>query len=327
MNTWFNSLAKAIGFELIQHGRNRFAIGLVIAFIPFWLALVNTIITTAPIEFMYAPEQRHLSVVANDLTLITGAINAVTLIVGFMMFTATFRSGEFDQRLSLAGFPRSSLLLAKLIALGVIAGIVSAYAWGTMLVFSAPEQPWLLWVSLLECGLTYGGIGVVLGVAARTELVGMFLIIMISLVDVMVQNPVLNPSSDNDVLRLLPSYSSMQSAVAASFTGDVPWGYMALGPTWLGMFTLFGLATFYLRTRNHAQTAGESPTPARSATPAVVVLSAADDGTVTVRSTGGPVVLCSRLAGGSSPDPDDIPAQQTKRSAVPKRAPIDCSCP
>lgn len=132
MRTWPHSLAKAIGFELIQHGRNRFAIGLVLGFIPFWLSLVDGIVMDTPIGFTYRPEHRVLTVAANQLTQITAADNAVSLIVGFMMFATTFRSGEFDQRLALAGFPRSSLLLAKLSALVAIAGVVSAYAWGVM---------------------------------------------------------------------------------------------------------------------------------------------------------------------------------------------------
>ncbi len=327
MNTWANSLSKAIGFELIQHGRNRFALGLIVVFIPFWLYLVNGIITDDTLQFMYAPQQRFLSVVASDLTLITAAINAVTLIVGFMMFAATFRAGEFDQRLALAGFPRSSLLLAKLVALGVVAGVVSTYAWFMMMLFHMPEQAWLLWVSLFLCGLTYGGIGVVLGVAVRTELVGMFLIIMISLVDVMVQNPVLNPSSNNDALRVLPSYSSMQTGVAASFTEDFPASYVLLGPVWLASFALFGLVAFYTRTRNHAQKSTEAAQPTRPSNPAVVVLTTSEDGAITVRSTGGPVVVCSQLTEEATRGGAEARTALLTHDPAAQRASVDCGCP
>lgn len=327
MKTWSHSLWRAIGFELIQHGRNRFALGLVVAFIPFWLSLVHGIITDQKIEFMYGPQQRFVPVVASDLTLITAAINAVTLIVGFMMFAATFRSGDFDQRLALAGFPRSSLLLAKLVALMGISGVVSAYAWGVMLVFFSPEQPWLLWVSLFGCGLTYGGIGVVLGVVARTELVGMFLIIMISLVDVMVQNPVLNPSSDSDVLRLLPSYGSMQSGVAAAFTSDVPVEYVLFGPAWLAGFTLFGLVTFYARTRDHTQRSTEGSQATGTASPAVVIVTAREDGSIAVKSSTGPVVVCSRLTGDTSAITSAGSGRHRGDDAGSRGTSAGCGCP
>jgi len=299
MKTWSHSLVKAIGFELIQHGRNRFALGLVLGFIPFWLSLVDGIVMDKPIGFAYRPEHRLVTVLANQLTQITAADNAVSLIVGFMMFATTFRAGDFDQRLALAGFPRSSLLLAKLAALFAIAAVVAVYAWGVMCAYHEPERAWLLLVSLFTCGLTYGGIGVVLGVAVRTELAGMFLIIMLSLVDVMVQNPLLNPSSGGDALRLLPSYGSMQSGVAGSFTRDVPLEYLMLGPAWLGTFTLFGLVAFYVRTRDHARRAGggQMQQPPQSKT-AVVVVTQQEDGTLAVKSSTGPVVLCSRLVSG-----------------------------
>lgn len=298
MKTWSHSLAKAIGFELIQHGRNRFAIGLVLGFIPFWLSLVDGIVMDKPLGFAYQPEHRVITVLANQLTQITAADNAVSLIVGFMMFATTFRAGDFDQRLALAGFPRSSLLLAKLAALFAIAAVVATYAWGIMCAFHEPERPWLLLLSLFACGLTYGGIGVVLGVAVHTELAGMFLIIMLSLVDVMVQNPLLNPSSGSDALRMMPSYGSMQSGVAGAFTRDVPVEYLMLGPAWLGTFTLFGLVAFYVRTRDHARrtSGGQMQQPQAAPRPAVVVVTPREDGTLAVKSSTGPVVLCSRLA-------------------------------
>lgn len=42
--TWHVLLLKGIAFEIAQHARNRLALGLVVFFIPFWLALVSSII-------------------------------------------------------------------------------------------------------------------------------------------------------------------------------------------------------------------------------------------------------------------------------------------
>lgn len=52
--------------------------------------------------------------------MISGAMNAVTPIVGFMMFSAVRRSSDFDRRLVLAGYTRSALLVAELVALGLL---------------------------------------------------------------------------------------------------------------------------------------------------------------------------------------------------------------
>lgn len=52
----------------------------------------------------------------------------------------------------------------------------------------------------------------------RSELAGMFLVIMASFVDVSLQNPIANAGADSPVLRWLPTYGAMQSAVVAADT-------------------------------------------------------------------------------------------------------------
>jgi len=290
--TWQASLLKAVGFEVTQHVRNRLALGLVIFFIPCWLGLVRAIIPANRIDFHSRITRDVLSVNANELAMISGAINAVTLIVGFMMYAAMRRSSDFDQRLVLAGYSRPTLLLAKLAALLLISTVIACYATVVMELFWAPRQPWLLAVSLLSSALTYGGMGIVLGAVLSTELAGMFVIIMVSLVDVMVQNPIINPASNQDVVRFLPTYGAMQSGAAAGFSDRGSAGYALLGTVWLTAFALFGMAAFYLRTKDHARQAAA----VRSTTePATVTLTTRADGSLVVQSFAGPVLLCSQL--------------------------------
>jgi ABC-2 type transport system permease protein len=295
MTAWTPSLREATKFQIVQHARNTFALILVLLFIPSWLSLIQAIIPSDVIEFGYRPADEVLSVDASRLAMVSGAINAVTLIVGFMMFAAVRRSGEFDQRLVLAGYSRSSLLVAKLVALGVAAGVVAAYATVVMYMFWGPRQSWLIMASLLTAGLVYGGIGVALGVIFRSELPGMFLIIMISLVDVMIQNPIINPASDTDLLILLPTYGAMQTAVGGAFTNDVAPRYLLVSLQWLAALAIFGLVAFYMRTRDHHQRAGDVGSVPHRPGAATVIMTSRDDGSLVVRSTTGAVMLCSRL--------------------------------
>jgi len=59
----------------------------------------------------------------------------------------------------------------------------------------------------------------------KGELEGFFLVMMISLMDTLLQNPVGNPAANKEFLKFFPSYSSMQLTVAGEFTDNVPWQY------------------------------------------------------------------------------------------------------
>lgn len=302
---WHDSLSEATRYELSQHVRNRVAFALVVVFIPVWLTLVHVIIPDGPISFHHHVTGRAVELDSNRLAMISGAMNAVTLIIGFMMFSAVRRSSDFDRRLVLAGYARSALLLAKLLALTMAAAVVSLYATLVLLLFWGPHLVVPFFLSLMLSGLTYGGLGIVLGVVFRTELAGMFLIIMISLVDVMVQNPIITPSSTSDAIGLLPTYGAMQNAVGAAFTGDLSVGYFLLGLLWLGGSALFGLVAFQRRTRDHINRV-DTPAPRElgaAERTATVLLAPGADGSLVVRSTSGPVLVCSCLRATADSEP------------------------
>ncbi|GAB3578644.1 hypothetical protein GCM10027445_46070 [Amycolatopsis endophytica] len=291
--TWQAALLKAVAFEVTQHARNRLALLLVLFFIPCWLAIVRTVIPSRPVEYQSRIAPSPVTVDASELALISGALNALTLIIGFMLFASVRRSREFDQRLVLAGYPRPVLLLAKLTGLVLVAILVSGYATVVMTFYTDPRSSGLLFLSLLSAGLTYGGLGVALGVAVPTELAGMFVIIMVSLVDVMVQNPVINPGKDQAVLRFLPTYGPMQSGVAATFTDGGSFGYLMLGPAWLVVFAAFGFVAFALRTKDHSRHAASGSGEPEAA---VVTVRLRQDGTLEVASRRGPVMVCTEAA-------------------------------
>jgi hypothetical protein len=288
--TWHVLLLKGIAFEIAQHARNRLALGLVVFFIPFWLALVSSIIPGEPIDFHSWVLRNALRVDANELAMITGGINAVTLIVGFMMFTSVRRSSDFDQRLVYAGYPRWCLLLAKAVGLLLMAGLVALYAGVLMTVFWDPVQPWLLGFGLFIGGLTYGGLGIVMGLVVSNELAGMFVIIMISLVDAMVQNPITNPASDLDLMRFLLAYGAMQAGAVAGFTDRGATAHALIGLVWLALFAVIGFAAFHRRTKDHTRHTPEVREHA------MVTLSSHADGSLAVRSLAGPIVLCTQLS-------------------------------
>ncbi|PSJ26950.1 hypothetical protein B7P34_20035 [Streptosporangium nondiastaticum] len=251
--------ATAAAFALLEHTRNRFALVLVVFYIPFWLTMEHWFVAGAPTGFLLRATGRHLTVDGNRLTMVSGAINAVTLIVGFMMFMTTFKSLAFDRRLVLAGYPRVCLLVAKVGAMLLAAALISAYATAVICWYWDPVRPWLLMAGVFTAGVGYGGIGILLGAFLRNELAGLFVIIMTSLLDTMLQNPISNPGATKGGVQALPEYGPTQVSVAAGFSGDTPYGHLMLGPAWFAAMWLLGTAAFRLRTRDHRPAAGRRP--------------------------------------------------------------------
>jgi hypothetical protein len=190
-----------------------------------------------------------LHIGSRDLSLLTAGLSAITLIVGFMLFTATRKDRQFDQRIVLNGYPQPLLILAKLSALVAVAAAVSLYASGVLVAFWHPGSLLVVWLGFFCAALVYGGFGLLLGVLLRGELEGFFLIIMVSLIDTYSQNPVGYPSADLSFGMWFPSFAPTQIAVAGGFKDLVPWTYVLLSLAWLGAFALLGLAIFWWKTR------------------------------------------------------------------------------
>jgi hypothetical protein len=271
--------AAATRFTLIEHGRNRFAMILVGLFVPVWTTLAYLAMPDAPARMRLRATGETLAPHGNELTEISGALNAVTLITGFMMFAATFSGSGFDRRLAMAGYPRAHLVLAKVTALALVSAAVAAYATAVTCLAWTPRQPLLLAAALFCAGLTYGALGVGFGSLLRREVEGMFAIVMTSIIDLALQNPITSSGADNPVMRYLPSYGAMQASTAAGFsTTPVP-GYLVIQLAWFAAASLIALVGFRRSTRSSLPSTTRTalpgsgsdedglPAPHRAATP------------------------------------------------------------
>jgi ABC-2 type transport system permease protein len=261
MNGAFSQrLLTATRFALFEQARNRFALGLLVLFVPVWYALFGLVIPSTPLVFKFWATDALLQVNGQNLTYITAGLNAMTLIVGFMFFASTHKGLLFDRRLVLSGYPQSALMLGKLLALGVVTALISLYTSLMLLLFWHPGHPVslpLIWLGFWVAALIYGSFGVLLGVLLTNELAGFFLVIMLSLVDTAIQNPLGNPIANQPILKEFPSFGAMQLDVAGGFTHVVPWGDLWLSLAWWASFAVLGLLIFWWRT--HARRAKMLP--------------------------------------------------------------------
>ncbi|MFE6200675.1 ABC transporter permease [Streptomyces sp. NPDC057838] len=259
MSRWRACFTTALRFALTEQARNRLALLIVLLFVPLWTTLAYEVVARTPLRFYVRPVGRHMVMDGNVLTQIVGALQALTLVVAFMMFVATARSAAFDRRLVRGGLPPSSLALAKYASLVLVAAAVAVYGTVWMLLFWRPVQPVLFAAGLFTGALVYGTLGIVLAAVVRSELAGMFLAIMISSVDLLLQNPLINPESDSALVRCLPAHGAVQTAVTAADLHAMPWSSLLLGTGWALVLAALGMTAFALRTRTRTRAPAALP--------------------------------------------------------------------
>lgn len=239
----------ALRYTLLELARNRLAAGLLIIFVPLWYFLLGALINDAPVAFKYGLNNTYLQVDGHNLTLMTTGINTVTLIVAFLFFASTRGASAFDQRLVRSGYRQVALMLAKGAALVVASAAISAYALGILAIAWRPRGLAMIWLSFLLAGLIYGALGLLLGALLRSELAGFFIIVMVSLLDTLFQNPLDNPAANKDFLKFFPSYGPTQVSVAGGFTPLWPGREILIALAWFATLLLIGMLIFWLRTR------------------------------------------------------------------------------
>ncbi|WP_282086559.1 hypothetical protein [Streptomyces tendae] len=247
----YRPFPTAFAFSVRDQTRNRLATLLLIGFVPAWYLLLNAMAGQEPLEFKLYATGEVLRVGAEHLTLITAGLNSLTMITGFVVFDAVRKALAFDRRLVFAGYRQSTLIGARALAVLGVTAAIAAYTALVMLAFWRPGAAG--WAAVLGgyavIALTYGALGLLLGVLVKNDLEGFFLIIMGGLTDTFLQNPLGNPLANKPVLQGFPSFGPMQFAVGGALDGSFLYGYLALGLAWAAAFAVAGLLVFRLRTR------------------------------------------------------------------------------
>lgn len=252
----YGQFPTALKFSVREQSRNRLAALLLVMFVPLWYLLMISIAGDKDLEFKLYSTGQMLSVDGKHVTLITAGLNSLTMIAGFVVFDAVRKALNFDKRLAFAGFRQSTLIGAKMLAIGIVAGSIALYTALALLIFWRPG--FTGWATILlgfvTMTLTYGSLGLLLGVLVKNDLEGFFLIIMGGLTDTFLQNPLGNPAANKPVLQYFPSFGPMQFSVGGSLGDTVMWRYFGFGLIWAASFALIGLIVFHFRTRGRRPT-------------------------------------------------------------------------
>jgi ABC-2 type transport system permease protein len=239
----------ALRLTLTEQAHNRFAMLLLAVYLPAWYGVIYGLTDNASIGFQLRAFHVFVATSQHRLGLLTGMLNATTLIMGFVALSAVRRSALVDQRLVLCGYSRSALILGRLLAFAGASAVLSLYAVGVLVAFTPPQHPGVVVAGTFGAVLTYAAIGVLVGVVARGDLEGFFIIIMLSLVDTFIQNPIGNPAANRAVVEYFPSYLPMQIVVGGAIADHVAWWQFWGSLAWAVLLGVLGVLGFWLRTR------------------------------------------------------------------------------
>ncbi|MFF7074554.1 hypothetical protein OIE43_43955 [Streptomyces pseudovenezuelae] len=256
----YGQFPTALRFSVRDQTRNRLAGLLLVLFVPVWYLVMDALASGETLDFKLYATGEVLHVDGGRLTLISAGLNSVTMIAGFVVFDAVRKALAFDRRLVFAGYRQSTLIGAKSLAVALVAAAIALYTALAILFFWRPTAGgWFaVFAGFTVIALTYGALGLVLGVLVKRDLEGFFLIIMGGLMDTFLQNPLGNPLANKPVLQWFPSFGPMQFAAGGAFGHTALWGHLALGLAWAAGLGLLGLLIFRIRTRVRTRSVGRA---------------------------------------------------------------------
>ena len=239
----------SLRLSLAEQKHNRFAMLLLLAYLPAWYGILYALTAHASIGFNLRAFHVFVATSQQRLGLLTGMLNATTLIMGFVALSMVRQSAAVDQRLVLCGHARAALILGRLSGLALASLLVALYAVAVLAAFSVPQHPGVVAAGTFGAVLAYAAIGVLVGNITRGDLEGFFLIIMLSLVDTFLQNPIGNPTASQQLIESFPTYFPMQIVVGGAFTDHVAWWQFWGSLVWATGLGILGLTAFWYRTR------------------------------------------------------------------------------
>jgi hypothetical protein len=248
----WTAFTELLRCTLLGHLRNRLALALAVAFIPIWIAVARLCTSDQVVNIRLDAISAPISAPASQMGQVASALGAITMVAGFITFTETFQSRQMDRRLLLAGYPRLPMLLAKLAAVALTAILLALYTTILLWISLPVRHAFPLALALAGAGLVYGGIGLLLGSLVRGELEGFFLIIMLSLVDTGLQNPVFNTLMDVAGVSALPLYGVNQLALSSALTPHSAWSHGLLSLTWSATTGALALLVLHSHRPSHS---------------------------------------------------------------------------
>lgn len=157
---------------------------------------------------------------------ITGTLFAVAFLSGLVGLFQVISARKGDERLALAGYPRTRLLATRLLVTVAIALVGSAVGFGVLAGRVEVAAPVLAFGALALAALLYGLVGVVVGTLVPKDLEGSLVLVFMADLDNVLSSGLFEVG---DLAQLAPLYHPHALLSSAVLDGTVGDGH--LGPT------------------------------------------------------------------------------------------------
>jgi len=246
-------LATGTRLRLLELGRTPVTLAMVFALPPVVVEMYGVALESFPV----VP-----SAGADPTTVgrMTGTLFAVAFLAGLVGLFQILSATRGDERLAVAGYPRSSMLVARLVTMVVVAVVATAVAYAVLTVRVAVAAPALAFGVLALAGLLYGLLGVVVGSLLPRELEGSLVLVFLADVDNALSSGLFPAEwtvsvpavGDVAVVELAPLYHAHSLFSAAVLDGTLADDHLVPALAWVGLLLVVAFAAYVRSTGDGA---------------------------------------------------------------------------
>jgi ABC-2 type transport system permease protein len=214
-----------------------------LVFLPAYFVLFFTRVVPDQPVAVAVPSAGTMQVATTTAVSVLLAPMATALVAGIAGLFLMQSAREVDGRFALVGAGVPEILLARFGVLALVAAVSTLVSVGALAVTHVPESPAWFLVAVAIAGLTYGGVGAIVGLVLN-RLAGVYVLMFGPLLDIfLAQSPF--AAETHAIAPYLPGYYSMRLAFDAAFTAGIDPATLAGGIGYLLAIGLVACGAFY----------------------------------------------------------------------------------
>lgn len=234
----------AVTMGLREFRRTPVLLGLLMVLPVYYIGAFTYIVPEATLPIAFGSETVRVSL--RDFVVVLMTPLTAGMLCGIVGLFLMESSKAADDRLRLAGFRSRELIASRVVLLAVGGALVSGATLAVLLVGFSPESIPAFVLATVLAALTYGVIGVLVGVSLD-RLPGVYVMLFAPIIDIlMFQNPMASDSPR--WVKLLPGYFVTKATTDAAFTATVDAGNLIGATAYLVVLLVVGTVVFYRAT-------------------------------------------------------------------------------
>lgn len=236
----------AAGMGVREYARTPVLLALLVGLPAYVVVFFGQVVPEGSVA-LSVPGEGFVRVSLGAATAVTMAPMAAALVGGVAGLFLVQSARDVDGRLVLAGMRVREVLAARFAVLGLAALLAGGVSVAALAVTHVPEAPAWFLAATVAAGLSYGALGVLVGLVLD-RLAGVYVMLFGPLLDLfLAQSPF--AADPVAVAPYLPGHYPVEVALDAAFTATVSLETAGRGLLYLGAVALLTWAVFALRVR------------------------------------------------------------------------------